>query len=53
MLLKIVAGLGIFYVVKRICAIGSGSDFAFILYKKRHGLQVDYAIFKKAEIRMD
>lgn len=44
---KIVAGLGIFYIVKRICAIAVVVIIAFILYKKRHRIASALRNFQK------
>ena len=44
---KIVAGLGIFYIVKRICAIAGVVIIAFILYKKRHRIASALRNFQK------
>lgn len=44
---KIVAVLGIFYIVKRICAIAVVVIIAFILYKKRHRIASALRNFQK------
>ena len=44
---KIVAGLGIFYIFKRICAIAVVVIIAFILYKKRHRIASALRNFQK------
>lgn len=44
---KIVAVLGIFYIVKRICAIAVVVIIAFILYKKRHRIASSLRNFQK------
>jgi hypothetical protein len=42
-----VAVLGIFYIVKRICAIAVVVIIAFILYKKRHRIASALRNFQK------